>query len=94
MAILDYEDDELWADLKQIVEDVRLVEEIPVKRIRELCRKRRVDCLGFLSDWADLAVSCDEVASEAEHIMSELHSEERRERRSRTEEQFIEKYGG
>ena len=94
MAILDYEDEELWSDLKQIVEDVRLVEEIPVKRIKELCRKRRVDCLGFLSGWDELVASCDEVASEAEQIMGELYSEEKRERRNRTEKQFIKKYGG
>ena len=94
MAILDYEDDELWSDLKQIVEDVRMVEEIPAKRIKELCRKRRVDCLGFLSDLDELVASCDEVASEAEQIMGELYSEERRERRNRTEKQFIKKYGG
>ena len=93
MPIIDYEDDELWKDLQQIVDDVMLVEEIPIKRIQEKCKKRRVDFLGLLSDWNDLVESCHEVASEAQEKMNILYSDEKRERINRTSKGFIKKYG-
>ena len=56
-------------DLRELTDNLQLVEEIPVARIQELCDDHGIGCYKFVSGWEKLMDAMHVVMSECEMKM-------------------------
>ena len=60
------------SELRQLADDLWLVEEIPMARIQELCNEHVIDCYRFHSAWLKLLDESHKVMDEAEMRMEAI----------------------
>ena len=60
------------SELRQLADDLWLVEEIPMARIQELCDEHVIDCYRFHSAWLKLLAESHKVMDEAEMRMEAI----------------------
>ena len=60
------------SELRQLADDLWLVEEIPMARITELCNEHVIDCYKFNSLWIKLLDESHKLMSECEMRMEAI----------------------
>ena len=63
------------SELRQLSDDLWLVEEIPVSRIQELCDEHVIDCYRFQSAWLKLLDESHKVMNLVEQRMEAIPGE-------------------
>jgi len=60
------------SELRQLADDLWLIEEIPMDRITELCNEHVIDCYKFVSAWHKLMDEMHRVMNTTEERMEAL----------------------
>lgn len=65
----DWRADDLSAELWQLINDVCLIEEIPVARIVDMCDEHQLDAYKFVSSWEKCVDQCHALVTKIEEKM-------------------------
>ena len=63
---MDWRDDDRAAQLWLLIDEVWVVEEIEIARIRDLCDENEISCERFIEVWRELCVESHIIINQAE----------------------------